>query len=76
MTRIEKIMHQADLCRLLCETLCEDVKKALPCEDDVYFNTHNRFGAKGYTKIDNDVVKLRRELLKLGAMTGGRYEID
>jgi hypothetical protein len=28
----------------------------------------------GYTQIDNDIVKLRRELKKLGDMTGGRHE--
>lgn len=76
MTRLEKIKHQADLCRLLCETLCEDVEKALPYGDAVYFNSHPKFTVNRYTQIDNDIAKLRRELLKLGAMTGGRYETD
>lgn len=74
MTRLEKIMKQADLCRLLCESLCEDVEKALPYDDHVYFDSHPNFSVKGYTQIDNDIVKLRRELKKLGDMTGGRYE--
>ena len=72
MTRLEKIKKQTDLCRLLCETLCESVDKALPYSDHVYFNSHPNFSVKGYTQIDNDIVKLRRELKKLGDMTGGR----
>lgn len=76
MTRLEKIKKQAELCRLLCETLCEDVEMALPYDDRVYFNTHPNFHVKGYTQIDNDIVKLRRELKKLGDMTGGRHETD
>lgn len=74
MTRLEKIHRQTELCRLLCESLCENVENVLPYDDHVYFNSHPNFSVTGYTQIDNDIVKLRRELKKLGDMTGGRYE--
>ena len=71
MTRTEKIKRQIELCRLLCETLCDDVSEELT-ESTSISMVNGGMGIPNYTRIDNDIMKLRRELLKLGKMTGGR----
>lgn len=74
MKRIQKIERQIELCRLLSEMLCEEAENALPYDDHKRFDENNWVTVDGHTRLCGDIVKLRRELLKLGKMLGGEYE--
>ena len=58
-----KCIEQAEFCQQMLNRITEDVEGM---EENRYYS-----GFYGYTRVQSDIVHLRRELLKLSKMVGG-----
>ena len=70
MTRSEHILEQVNFCGALMKALSRDVDKNVM--SDKYIND-SKCSLTGYTQLQNDIIKLRRELMELSRMVGGQF---
>ena len=74
MTRTEQINAQAELCVALAEGLRMDITDGLCQTDKGSLNSYKSWGIHHYTARNDDIRKLRRELMKLSKLISADYE--